>query len=117
MENSIAWSERAFDALLRAYERGLDIVFRHQRITLAVFFATLALSVVLFVIIPKGFFPQQDIGLLTGVSEAAQETAPDQMMRYQQQLGDIVRKRSGGRPRRDVHGRAAVIPRTPAACS
>ncbi|MGB8119107.1 MAG: efflux RND transporter permease subunit, partial [Pseudolabrys sp.] len=86
-----AWSERAFDALLHAYERGLDIVFRHQRITLGVFFATLALSVYLFVIIPKGFFPQQDIGLLTGISEAAQETAPDQMMKYQLQLGEIVR--------------------------
>jgi hydrophobic/amphiphilic exporter-1 (mainly G- bacteria), HAE1 family len=87
-----AWSERAFDALLNAYERGLDIVLRHQRITLAVFFATLALSVFLFLIIPKGFFPQQDIGLLTGISEAAQETSPDQMMRYQLQLGEIVRK-------------------------
>ncbi|MGA7040506.1 MAG: efflux RND transporter permease subunit, partial [Pseudolabrys sp.] len=86
-----AWSERAFDALLHAYERGLDIVFRHQRITLGLFFATLALSVYLFVIIPKGFFPQQDIGLLTGISEAAQETAPDQMMKYQLQLGEIVR--------------------------
>jgi HAE1 family hydrophobic/amphiphilic exporter-1 len=87
-----AWSERAFDSLLNAYERGLDIVLRHQRIMLAVFFATLALSVFLFVIIPKGFFPQQDIGLLTGISEAAQETSPDQMMRYQLQLGEIVRK-------------------------
>ncbi|MGB9054959.1 MAG: multidrug efflux RND transporter permease subunit [Pseudolabrys sp.] len=86
-----AWSERAFDALLHAYERGLDIVFRHQRITLGLFFATLALSVYLFVIMPKGFFPQQDIGLLTGISEAAQETAPDQMMKYQLQLGEIVR--------------------------
>jgi HAE1 family hydrophobic/amphiphilic exporter-1 len=86
-----AWSERAFDALLHAYERGLDLVMRHQRITLAVFFATLGLSVFLFMIIPKGFFPQQDIGLLTGISEAAQETSPDQMMRYQQQLGEIVR--------------------------
>ena len=71
-----AWSERAFDALLHAYERGLDIVFRHQLTTLIVFFCTLALSVVLFVVIPKGFFPQQDIGLLTGISEAAQETSP-----------------------------------------
>jgi HAE1 family hydrophobic/amphiphilic exporter-1 len=86
-----AWSERAFDALLHAYERGLDLVMRHQRITLGVFLATLGLSVFLFMIIPKGFFPQQDIGLLTGISEAAQETSPDQMMRYQQQLGEIVR--------------------------
>jgi HAE1 family hydrophobic/amphiphilic exporter-1 len=87
-----AWSERAFDALLHAYERGLDIVLRHRLPTLIVFFCTLALSVVLFIVIPKGFFPQQDIGLLTGISEAAQETSPDQMRRYQLTLGEIVRK-------------------------
>jgi HAE1 family hydrophobic/amphiphilic exporter-1 len=87
-----AWSERAFDALLHAYERGLDIVLRHQLPTLIVFFCTLALSVVLFIVIPKGFFPQQDIGLLTGISEAAQETSPDQMRRHQLILGEIVRK-------------------------
>jgi HAE1 family hydrophobic/amphiphilic exporter-1 len=52
-----ALSERAFDALLHAYERGLDLVMRHQRITLGVFFATLALSVFLFVIIPERLFP------------------------------------------------------------
>src|SRR4029079_870276 len=87
-----AWSERAFDFVLRGYERGLDFVLRHQFITLMVFFATLALSGFLFVIIPKGFFPQQDIGLLTGISEAAQDTSPEQMMRYQSELGDIIRK-------------------------
>jgi HAE1 family hydrophobic/amphiphilic exporter-1 len=87
-----AWSERAFDALLHAYERGLDIVLRHRLPTLIVFFCTLALSVVLFIVIPKGFFPQQDIGLLTGISEAAQETSPDQMRRHQLILGEIVRK-------------------------
>jgi HAE1 family hydrophobic/amphiphilic exporter-1 len=87
-----AWSERAFDSLLRGYERGLDFVLRHQFATLIVFFATLALSASLFVIIPKGFFPQQDIGLLTGISEAGQDTSPEQMMRYQSELGDIIRK-------------------------
>ncbi|MGB2594358.1 MAG: efflux RND transporter permease subunit, partial [Pseudolabrys sp.] len=87
-----AWSERAFDALLHAYERGLDIVLRHRLPTLIVFFCTLALSVVLFIVIPKGFFPQQDIGLLTGISEAAQETSPDQMRRHQLTLGEIVSK-------------------------
>jgi HAE1 family hydrophobic/amphiphilic exporter-1 len=63
-----ALSERAFNALVRGYERGLDLVLRHRLITLCVFFATLALSVYLFVVIPKGFFPQQDIGLITGIS-------------------------------------------------
>jgi HAE1 family hydrophobic/amphiphilic exporter-1 len=86
-----AWSERAFDAILRGYERGLDFVLRHQFTTLIVFFATLALSTFLFVVIPKGFFPQQDIGLLTGISEAGQDTSPEQMMRYQSELGEIVR--------------------------
>jgi hydrophobic/amphiphilic exporter-1 (mainly G- bacteria), HAE1 family len=83
-------SERAFDAMLRAYERGLAVVLRFRFITLCVFFATLALSVVLFVIIPKGFFPQQDIGLLTGISEASQDVSPAAMMEYQKALGDIV---------------------------
>ncbi|MDI3469021.1 MAG: Multidrug efflux system MdtABC-TolC, inner-membrane proton/drug antiporter MdtB-like [Pseudolabrys sp.] len=86
-----AWSERAFDALLRGYERGLDLVLRHQFATLCVFFATLALSVTLFVIIPKGFFPQQDIGLLTGIAEAAQDVSPKKMMEHMSALGDIVR--------------------------
>ncbi|MCL2429462.1 MAG: efflux RND transporter permease subunit, partial [Alphaproteobacteria bacterium] len=85
-----ALSERGFDALLRAYERGLDVVLRFRFATLCVFFATLALSVVLFAIIPKGFFPQQDIGLLTGISEAAQDVSSAAMMEYQTALGDIV---------------------------
>jgi HAE1 family hydrophobic/amphiphilic exporter-1 len=86
-----AWSERAFDALLHAYERGLSLVLRFRFITLCVFFATLALSVYLFVLIPKGFFPQQDIGLLTGITEASQDVSPQQMMRHQEVLGEIVR--------------------------
>jgi HAE1 family hydrophobic/amphiphilic exporter-1 len=87
-----ALSERAFDGMLLAYERGLDLVLKYQFTTLSVFFATLALSVYLFVVIPKGFFPQQDIGLLTGVSEAAQDVSPEAMMRLQQALGGIVMK-------------------------
>jgi HAE1 family hydrophobic/amphiphilic exporter-1 len=83
-------SERAFDALLHAYERGLDLVLKYQFTTLCVFFATLALSVYLFMAIPKGFFPQQDIGLITGISEASQDVSPAAMMRLQQSLGAIV---------------------------
>jgi hydrophobic/amphiphilic exporter-1 (mainly G- bacteria), HAE1 family len=87
-----AWSERGFEALLNAYERGLDLVLKYRFITLLVFFATLALSVYLFVIVPKGFFPQQDTGLLTGISEAAQDISVDDMMRHQAELGTIVQK-------------------------
>ena len=86
-----AWSEHAFDALLRAYARGLDVVLRHRFVTLCVFFATLGLSVYLFIAIPKGFFPQQDIGLLNGVAEASQDVSPRQMMQHLQELGDVVR--------------------------
>jgi HAE1 family hydrophobic/amphiphilic exporter-1 len=87
-----ALSERGFDAMLRGYERGLDVVLRFRFITLCVFFATVALSVYLFVIIPKGFFPQQDIGLISGISEAAQDVSPSAMMSHQQALGEIVLK-------------------------
>ncbi len=84
------WSERGFDAMLRAYERGLDIALSWRRTTLVIFFATLALSVYLFTIIPKGFFPQQDIGLITATSEASQDTSFKNMVRQQEELGAIV---------------------------
>jgi HAE1 family hydrophobic/amphiphilic exporter-1 len=83
-------SENAFDAMLRAYERGLDLVLRWRLTTLFVFFATLALSVYLFVIIPKGFFPQQDTGLISASSEAAQDISFADMKVHQEELGKIV---------------------------
>jgi hydrophobic/amphiphilic exporter-1 (mainly G- bacteria), HAE1 family len=84
------WSERAFDAMLHAYERGLDRAMRWSKMTLLVFFATLALSVYLFIVIPKGFFPQQDNGLITATSEASQDISFAAMTRLQEQLGNIV---------------------------
>jgi hydrophobic/amphiphilic exporter-1 (mainly G- bacteria), HAE1 family len=84
------WSERAFGAMLAAYERGLDTALRWGKTTLLIFFATLALSVYLFVIIPKGFFPQQDNGLITAASEAAQDISFADMKRHQEELGQIV---------------------------
>ncbi|MFC0243582.1 multidrug efflux RND transporter permease subunit [Rhodopseudomonas telluris] len=83
-------SERGFDAMLRAYERGLDIVLRWRLTTLMVFFATVGLSVYLFMVIPKGFFPQQDTGLITAASEAAQDISFADMMKRQEALGKIV---------------------------
>jgi HAE1 family hydrophobic/amphiphilic exporter-1 len=83
-------SERGFDALLRAYERGLDLVLRWRLTTLCVFFATVALSGYLFAVIPKGFFPQQDTGLLTAVTEAGQDVSFAEMKRIQEQFGAIV---------------------------
>jgi hydrophobic/amphiphilic exporter-1 (mainly G- bacteria), HAE1 family len=84
------WSERCFDALLRAYELGLDLVLRWRLTTLLVFFATVALSGYLFVIIPKGFFPQQDTGLITSITEAGQDVSFVQMTRLQEEIGSIV---------------------------
>ena len=82
--------EAGFDALLSGYRRTLDIVLRHQAITLGVFFCTLALTVALAIEIPKGFFPTQDTGIISGLSEAAQGASPDEMVRLQQELGEVL---------------------------
>jgi HAE1 family hydrophobic/amphiphilic exporter-1 len=84
------WSERSFDRLLAGYSRLLDLALRHSLTTLCIFFATVTLSVYLFAIIPKGFFPQQDNGFLTGVSEAAQDISFAEMERHQEALSEIV---------------------------
>ena len=83
-------SERAFDVMLAGYRRSLDVALRHRFITLLVFIGTVALSVYLFVIIPKGFFPQQDTGLILGTSEAAQDVSFAEMERYQLALSAVV---------------------------
>ncbi|WP_425993327.1 multidrug efflux RND transporter permease subunit [Afipia sp. DC4300-2b1] len=85
-------SERFFDTMLRGYEWGLDLVMRWRFTTLCVFFATVGLSVYLFVIIPKGFFPQQDTGLITGITEGGQDISFAEMSRLQAQIGGIVQK-------------------------
>src|SRR5437588_2166998 len=84
------WSERAFDGMLHAYERGLDRALRWKLTTLLIFFATLGLSVYLFVVIPKGFFPQQDNGLITATSEASQDISFEAMKSRQEALSKIV---------------------------
>jgi hydrophobe/amphiphile efflux-1 (HAE1) family protein len=82
--------ETFFDALLSGYRRTLDIALAHQAITLAVFFVTMAFTVVLFLLIPKGFFPIQDTGQLFAITEAAQDVSPKEMMRVQEEIGAIV---------------------------
>ena len=88
-------SERGFAALLKGYERCLDGALKFRLVTLGVFFAFLALSVFLFVVIPKGFFPQQDTGQINGVSEAAQDVSFAEMAKRQVALGAIVLKDPG----------------------
>jgi len=83
-------SERLYQGMANGYARGLDIVLRHQFPTLLVFLCTVVATGVLFVVIPKGFFPQQDTGIMMGVSEAGQDVSFAEMVRLQQQLGAIM---------------------------
>jgi hydrophobe/amphiphile efflux-1 (HAE1) family protein len=82
--------ERGFDALLSLYEAGLKVVLRHRFITLMVMLGTVALTGYLYTVIPKGFFPQQDTGLILGFSEAAQDISYQAMAERQQALVDAV---------------------------
>jgi multidrug efflux pump len=83
-------SERGFDNLAAAYDRGLRWVLNHQGLTLSVTLATICLNVVLFIIIPKGFFPQQDTGALNGSIQASQDISFDAMRVKQRQFSEIV---------------------------
>jgi hydrophobe/amphiphile efflux-1 (HAE1) family protein len=84
--------EQAFKTLVDAYERALNVVLQHQLATLLVFLATLALTVLLFIFIPKGFIPTQDTGLLTGLSEAGQDVSPEKMRRLHLELTRIIER-------------------------
>ncbi|HEX4049721.1 MAG TPA: efflux RND transporter permease subunit [Steroidobacteraceae bacterium] len=81
--------ERFLDWLIGTYERGLDFVLRHQRPTLYVFFVTMALTIVLYVLIPKGFFPQEDTSLIQGGTDAPQNIAYPEMRRRMHLITDI----------------------------
>jgi multidrug efflux pump len=85
-------SERFFDGTLAAYSKGLTWVLRHQPFTLAVTLGTIALSVYLYIAIPKGFFPQQDVGRLNGMVMADQSISFKSMDQKMQQIIGIVLK-------------------------
>jgi hydrophobe/amphiphile efflux-1 (HAE1) family protein len=78
--------EGGFEGLLRLYEAGLKVVLRHRFITLMTMMGTIALTGYLYVQIPKGFFPEQDTGLIIGLSEAAQDISFQAMAERQQAL-------------------------------
>ncbi|HEY2184244.1 MAG TPA: efflux RND transporter permease subunit [Xanthobacteraceae bacterium] len=82
--------ETAFDALLALYETGLKVVLRHRFLTLMVMLGTIAVTGYLYVQIPKGFFPQQDTGLIIGLSEAAQDISFQAMSERQQAVINAV---------------------------
>jgi len=83
-------SERAFEKMVSFYDRGLGWVLDHQLATLLVTLGTLALTAFLAVIVPKGFFPAQDTGLIVGVSEAAPDVSFPRMMVLQESLANVV---------------------------
>ncbi|WP_298014074.1 efflux RND transporter permease subunit [uncultured Castellaniella sp.] len=84
--------ERGFDILLGAYRRSLDVVLNHSFLTLCVFLATLAASAALLVVIPKGFFPQQDTGAIFGLAETAQDSSFEAMNGRMMALADVLRQ-------------------------
>ena len=86
------WSERAFDALLGAYRRSLDVVLRHGRLTMLVLLATVCLNVFLYIAVPKGFFPQQDTGRIAGAIEADPGISFQAMRHKLQDFIEIVRE-------------------------
>jgi multidrug efflux pump len=83
-------SEAAFTWMIDVYDRGLEVVLRQQPLTLAVTLGTVALTGALAIFIPKGFFPQQDTGLLIGVTEASPDISFTHMMDRQRAVADVV---------------------------
>jgi multidrug efflux pump len=83
-------SERVFESMIAFYGRTLKVVLQYQTITLLVALATLLLTVFLYIIIPKGFFPVQDTGVIQGISQAPQTIGPKGMAQKQQELARTI---------------------------
>jgi multidrug efflux pump len=83
-------SQRAFDRTIEAYGKTLRWVLGHQTATLVVAIGTLILTVILYIVIPKGFFPAQDTGVILGISEAPQSVSFAAMATQQQALAKVI---------------------------
>jgi multidrug efflux pump len=86
------FSEGLFDKTLAAYERGLRWVLDHQTLTLVVALITVALTAILYIVIPKGLFPVQDVGVIQGISVADNSVSYTAMVRRQSALADAILK-------------------------
>jgi multidrug efflux pump len=86
------WSEKVFNAIIARYGRTLQVVLRHRFATLMVTISTFVATVLLFLVVPKGFFPVQDTGVILGISEAPQTVSFTSMAERQQKLVDILLK-------------------------
>ena len=82
--------EAMFEAWLRGYEWALDRVLAYKALMLVVTLATLAGTIALYIVVPKGFFPQEDTGFLTGITEAATDTSFEAMSVRQKAITDIL---------------------------
>ncbi|MEO6803440.1 MAG: efflux RND transporter permease subunit [Granulicella sp.] len=83
-------SERVFEGMISFYARTLRVVLRYQGVTLLVAVATLLLTIYLYIIIPKGFFPVQDTGVIQGISQASQTIGSSAMAEKQQELARVI---------------------------
>jgi multidrug efflux pump len=83
-------SEEFFDRVIAFYGRTLQVVLRYRKITLAVTVATLVATILLYIYVPKGFFPVQDTGVIMGISESPQDISFGAMAERQQQLVKVI---------------------------
>jgi multidrug efflux pump len=83
-------SERAFDRIIAFYGRTLKFVLRFQTVTLLIAAGTLVLTVILYIVVPKGFFPTQDTGIIQGISQASASTSFESMTEMQKQLAKVL---------------------------
>ena len=86
------WSEAGFDKLLAGYRHSLGWAFRNQTLVLAIGVATLIGTIGLYALVPKGFLPRQDTGVLLAVTEASESVSIPHLIGLQTQLADIVRQ-------------------------
>jgi multidrug efflux pump len=92
-----------FDRVLRGYERSLEFVLRHQGAALVVTAGTLATTIWLYIIVPKGFLPEQDTGAITAIVRAGPQVSFQEMSRLQQEIASIVQQDS------DVAGVTSIV--------
>ena len=85
-------SERFYDRVIEKYGTTLRWVLRHQTSTLIVTFGTLALTIFMYIVVPKGFFPVQDTGVIMGISDAPQTISFEAMAQRQQKLSEVILK-------------------------
>ena len=84
------WSENVFNSIIAAYGRSIQVVLRYRFTTLLVTISTLVATILLFIVVPKGFFPVQDTGVILGISEAPQSVSFQSMAQRQQKLVDVL---------------------------